>query len=259
MLLHFIFLFGHEEVTTTKMALLIMPLVIELTLSGVILTMVVMAMKLLFATIISEGEMTAMMWIKPLLTQLILVGMRPPKEAPEARKYETKTLRIGRQSRWGNRWTRIETMFAPPSVVTRLGDRGMSKNEVRTTTRSSGAKRSKETCYNKRMATGMKLLLITCILAASLQGTTAFDSAKKQIAIDNCSSQCLTVFRRDFLPGTLRKCNVQVAGVGGTIKCDVKGAVSWTVEDGQGRAHGLIIPDTSMCNALPHRLFSSQH
>jgi hypothetical protein len=101
MILHFIFLFGHEEVTTTSMALLIMPLIIELTLSGMISTMVVMAMKLLFATIIAEGEMTAMMWVGPLLTQAILVGMRPPKEPPEARKYETKTTRLRRQGRWG--------------------------------------------------------------------------------------------------------------------------------------------------------------
>jgi hypothetical protein len=68
------------------MALLLMPLVIELTLSGMISTMVVVAMKLLFTTIIAEGEMTAMTWIGPLLTQPILVGMRPPKEPPEYRK-----------------------------------------------------------------------------------------------------------------------------------------------------------------------------
>jgi hypothetical protein len=236
-----------------------MPLVIELTLNGVILTMVVMAMKLLFTTIIAEGEMMAVIWIEPLLTQLILIGMRPPKEPPEAREYETKATRLRRQGRWNNLWTRIEKMLTPPSVVMRLGDQGVSKNEVRTTTRSSGAERSKGTYYNKRMAKGMNLLLITCMLAASLQGTTAFDSDSKQIAIDNCSSRCLTVSRRDFLPGTLRKCNVQVAGVGGTIKCNVKGTVSWTVKDDQGRAHDLIIPDTPMCEALPHRLFSPHH
>jgi hypothetical protein len=47
--------------------------------------------------------------------------------------------------------------------------------------------------------------------------------------------------------------------VGGTIKCEVKGTVSWTVEDDQGRAHDLVIPDTPMCEALPRRLFSLQH
>jgi hypothetical protein len=60
-------------------------------------------------------------------------------------------------------------MFAPPSVVTRLGNQGMSKNEIRTTTGSSGAERIKGTCYNKKMAKGMHLLLINCMSAASLQ------------------------------------------------------------------------------------------
>jgi hypothetical protein len=62
-----------------------------------------------------------------------------------------------------------------------------------------------------------------------------------------------------FPSRTLRKYNVQVAGVGGTIKCEVKGTISWTVKDDQGRAHNLVIPDTPMCEALPHRLFSPQH
>jgi hypothetical protein len=236
-----------------------MSLIIELTLSGIMGTMVVMGMKMLFTTIIAEGEMMAVMWIEPLLTQLILVGMQPPQEPPETRKYKTRLARLRRQGRWRHLWTRMETMFAPPSVVTRLGNRGMSKNEARTTTRSSGAECKRGTCYNRRVAKSMNLLLVTCMSAASLQGTTAFDSDSKQIVIDNCSSRCLTVSRRDFLPGTLRKCNVQVAGVGGTIKCKVKGTVSWTVQDDQGRNHDLIIPDTPMCEALPHRLLLPQH
>jgi hypothetical protein len=66
--------------------------------------MLVMAMKVPFATIIAEGEMMAVMWIEPLLTQLILVGMRPPKETPETREYVTKTTRLD-QGRWSNRNT----------------------------------------------------------------------------------------------------------------------------------------------------------
>jgi hypothetical protein len=233
------------------MVLLLFPLVIELTIGGVISTMMMMAMRLLFATIIVEGEMTAMTWIGSLLTQAILVGMRSPKELPETKEDETKATTLGRRGRWGEMRTRIEEMFVPPPIVTRLGNRGMSKNEVRMTTRSSGAERSKGTCYNKRMAKSMNLLLITCMLAAILHS--------KQIAIDNCYTRCLTVSRRDFLPGTIGRCNVQVAGSGGTMKCEVKGTVSWTVEDDQGREHDLVIPDTPMCEALPRRLFSPQH
>jgi hypothetical protein len=123
----------------------------------------------------------------------------------------------------------------------------MNKNEARTMTRSSGAERQKGTYYNRRMSKSMQMMLVTC-----LQGTTAFDSDSKQVAIDNCLSRCLTASRRDFLPGTVQKCNVRVAGVGGTIQCKVKGTVSWTVKDKQGRAHDLIIADTPMCEALPH-------
>jgi hypothetical protein len=150
-------------------------------------------------------------------------------------------------------------MISPPTAATRLGNRRMSKNEPRTTTRSPGAKHKKGTRYNKKMAKGMRLLMVTCMSAASFQGTTAFDSDSKQIAIDNCSSRCLTISRRDFLWGTLRKCNVRVAKVGGAIQCNVKGTVSWTVEDDQGRTHNLIIPGTPICEALPHRLLSPQH
>jgi hypothetical protein len=131
------------------MALLLMPFVIELTISGVVSTMMMMAMRLLFATLFAEGEMTAMTWVGPLLTQAILVGMRPPKEPPETKKYETKATRARRRGRWGGMRTRIKEILAPPPIVTRLGNRGMSKNEVRTTRRSSGAERSKGTCYNK--------------------------------------------------------------------------------------------------------------
>jgi hypothetical protein len=109
------------------------------------------------------------------------------------------------------------------------------------------------------MSKSMILLLVTCISAASFQGTTAFDSDLKHIAIDNCSSRCLTVSKGDLLPGTLRKCNVRVAGVGRAIQCKVKRTVSWTVKDDQGRTHNLIIPDTPMYEALPHRLLSPQH
>jgi hypothetical protein len=73
-----------------------MPLVIELTLGEVMATMMVIGTKLLFTIIVAEGEMMALTWIEPLLTQLILIGMKPPKEPPEAKEYLTKVTRLGR-------------------------------------------------------------------------------------------------------------------------------------------------------------------
>jgi hypothetical protein len=61
------------------------------------------------------------------------------------------------------------------------------------------------------------------------------------------------------VPGTIRKCNVAVSGVGGQIKCTIKGTVCWTIEDDQGRPHDILLPNTPMCEALPHRLLSPQH
>jgi hypothetical protein len=39
------------------------------------------------------------------------------------------------------------------------------------------------------------------------------------------------------MPGTVSGCNVAILGVGGQVKCKVKGTVCWTIEDDQGRAH----------------------
>jgi hypothetical protein len=234
-----------------------MPLVIELILGEVMTTMATIGMKLLMTTIIvAEGEMMALTWIEPLLVQLLLVGMVLPKEPPEAKEYLTGAARRERHGRWNGLWKRFWTMLAPPAVVTRLGNRRMSKNKPRRTTRSPGVERKRGTHIIKRMAKSMMLLVVTCMSAASFQGTTAFDSDSKQIAIDNCSSRCHTVSRKDFLPGTLEKCNVLISGVGGTIKCKMRGTVSWMVEDNQGRAHNILIPNTPMCEALPHRLLS---
>jgi hypothetical protein len=97
-------------------------------------------------------------------------------------------------------------------------------------------------------------------MVAALHGKdTAFDSNAHEIAIDNCSSRCLTNLRSDFLPGTVTKCNVAVIGVGGRVKCSVKGTVSWTIEDDLGRAHDIVIPDTPLYGTLPHRLLLPQH
>jgi hypothetical protein len=42
-------------------------------------------------------------------------------------------------------------------------------------------------------------------------------------------------------------------------KGQVKGTVSWMVEDDQGRSHGIIIPDVPMSTKLPHKLLLPQY
>jgi hypothetical protein len=153
MLIYFIYMFGKEGVTPTKVALLLMPMVIELTLGKVMATMMVIGTKLLFTIIVAEGEMMALTWIEPLLTQLILIGIQPPSKPPEAREYLKKATRLGRRGEWSALWDKIGSLLAPlSSVVTRLGNRGMSKNEARSSDRSSGAERKRGTHYNRRMS-----------------------------------------------------------------------------------------------------------
>jgi hypothetical protein len=189
MLLYFIFMFGHGDVTPAKVALLLMPLTIELALGEVMLEMMAMGFKMILSIIVAEGEMMALTWVvEPLLVQLILFELPPPKEPPEPRQYLTKATRKKKRGRWADLWEGAREMLSPPTAATRLGNRGMSKNEARTTTRSLGAERKRGTRYNAKMAKGMRLIMVTCMSATTLQGTTAFDSDSKQIAIGNCSS-----------------------------------------------------------------------
>jgi hypothetical protein len=120
-------------------------------------------------------------------------------------------------------------------------------------------RRRRHVLVNRKLAKALKLVSITCLAASAFEGTTAFDSDSKQVAIDNCSSRSLTTSRKDFVPGTIRKCNVTVSGAGGHIKCKIKGTVCWTFEDDQGRPHDFLLPNTPMCEGLPHRLLSPQH
>jgi hypothetical protein len=93
------FILGREGVTPTKVALLMMPLVIYLILGGVMTTMTMMGIKLLLTIIVGEGEVMALTWIEPLLVQrLLLFEMAPPKEPPEAKEYIMGATRRERET-----------------------------------------------------------------------------------------------------------------------------------------------------------------
>jgi hypothetical protein len=122
-------------------------------------------------------------------------------------------------------------------AVTRLSPKGTSNNEPRSSSYMPAPRRRCHVLVSRKLARTLKLVSITCLAASAFEGTTAFDSDSKQVAIDNCSSRSLTTSRKDFVPGTIRKCNVAVSGVRGQIKCQIKGTVCWTFEDNQGRPH----------------------
>jgi hypothetical protein len=66
----------------------------------------------------------------------------------------------------------------------------------------------------RRLAMSLRLVTVTCMATSAMGDTTLFDADSKPIAIDNCSSRCLTNSRSDFLPGSTNRCNVSVIGVG---------------------------------------------
>ena len=247
------------DATPGLMALLAMPLLIELIMKGTKQRGILQGAMLLLWAGVAESELSALAWLPDLLVLAWMYRDGPTPLPPE--RIVPKQGKMGPLNWfWRNIPFAKPRWLDNPAAVTRLGIGGISRSRPFTyqshspsTARNAGRQRG------RRMAKSLRLILITCLSASAIQTTTAFDSDSKQIAIDNCSSRCLTNSRRDFLPGTIQKCNIAVMGVGGSIKCRIKGTVSWTVEDDQGRPHDIIIPDVPMSAELPHRLLSPQH
>ncbi|CAB9530636.1 unknown protein [Seminavis robusta] len=86
----------------------------------------------------------------------------------------------------------------------------------------------------------------------------SYDTDSVLIAIDNCSSRCITNCMQDFID-TPKKVNVSVQGIGGTVMATYKGTIRWAIEDQSGRVHHFLIPDTYFNAATPYRLLSPQH
>jgi hypothetical protein len=85
-----------------------------------------------------------------------------------------------------------------------------------------------------------------------------YDSDSFLIAIDNCSSRCITNSLDDYI-GQPTKVNVRVSGIGGAVTANYKGTVKWSIEDDDGRVHTWLIPDTYYNKSTPYRLLSPQH
>ncbi|CAB9508241.1 unknown protein [Seminavis robusta] len=99
----------------------------------------------------------------------------------------------------------------------------------------------------------------------SLSGNTNWNSTDHQydtdsvlIAIDNCSSRCITNCMLDFIDVPV-KVKVSVQGIGGSVTATYKGTVRWAIEDEEGMVHHFLIPDTYYNASTPFRLLSPQH
>jgi GAG-pre-integrase domain len=107
--------------------------------------------------------------------------------------------------------------------------------------------------------------LIAMSLIISLRASSAasmydhkYDSDSFLIAIDNCSSRCITNNMADFITPPVQV-NVKVTGIGGSVVATHKGTVRWSIEDDNGRRHTWLISDTYFNESTPYRLLSPQH
>jgi hypothetical protein len=238
-------------------ALMLMPLIIKMMVSGKAVHFLMHACLLWIHMAVLDGGMSPLMWI-PTIVHAGVAATIPASVPPDPPSYSTKRHRRETNDSWwghlnGSVRALTDTVFNRVGAVTRLSPKGTSNNKPRTSTYMPARRRRRHELMNRRLAKTLKLVSITCMAASAFEGTTAFDSDSKQVAIDNCSSRSLTTSCKDFVPGTIRKCNVAVSGVGGQIRCKIKGTVCWTFED------DFLLPDTPMCEGLPHRLLSPQH
>jgi hypothetical protein len=84
-----------------------------------------------------------------------------------------------------------------------------------------------------------------------------FDSDSVTLALDNCSSYCLTNDMKDFVDKP-QKIHKGLMGLG-TAQIHYQGTVIWSFEDDTGKVHSWKLPNTNYSPDTPIRLFSIQH
>jgi hypothetical protein len=103
-------------------------------------------------------------------------------------------------------------------------------------------------------------ILVSCKATKGLSDTAyhRYDSDSFILAIDNCSSRCITNSMVDFIaPPTA--VSITVKGIGGDCMATYVGTVQWMIEDEHGVVHEWLIPNTYYNKQSPYRLLSPQH
>ena len=86
----------------------------------------------------------------------------------------------------------------------------------------------------------------------------SYDTNSFLIGIDNHASYSMTNSKKDFV-GKPTKVNVRVKGIKGHSTSALRGTVKWTIQDDDGKAHDIHLPNTYFLDGLPLRLLSPQH
>jgi hypothetical protein len=189
-------------------ALLLMPTIVKLIVSGKSLQILVHTCLMIIQMAILEGEMWPIMWI-PTIVLAGVAATIPASVPPDVPNYVTKRREQELSDSWRGYLTgRIrgiaDRIFDRVGAVSRLSHLGASDNKPRTNTYIAAQRRRCGVTMSRRLARSLKLVSITCLAASAFEGATAFDSDSKQVAIDNCSSRSLTTSRKDFVPCTIR-------------------------------------------------------
>jgi len=85
-----------------------------------------------------------------------------------------------------------------------------------------------------------------------------YDTDSHLVAIDNCSSRCVTNNERDYIDKP-RGVSVAIDGLGGKSVARLVGTVELAIEDDDGRVVKWRIPNTYCFKDAPYRLLSPQH
>jgi hypothetical protein len=86
----------------------------------------------------------------------------------------------------------------------------------------------------------------------------SFQPGHYEIYVDNCASRSITNDLGDFIDDPIPS-DVKIVGTNGVSKGTLMGTVQWTIEDDQGRVHGIKIPNTLYSANNRSRLLSPQH
>ena len=114
-----------------------------------------------------------------------------------------------------------------------------------------------------------QLWAMTALLLCSTTTTTttghvsptkdhSYDTNSFLIGIDNHASYSMTNSKKDFI-GQPTKVNVRIKGIKGHSTSVLRGTVKWTIQDDDGTAHDIHLPNTYFMDSLPLRLLSPQH
>ena len=85
-----------------------------------------------------------------------------------------------------------------------------------------------------------------------------FDTDSKPLGVDSGATTSMTNNKRDYVPGTMRRINTPVIGIG-TTKAVWKGTVRWSFQDDKGVPFEFELHDVLYVPTIPFRILSPQH